>query len=416
MGMTITEKILAHAAGLKEVKAGQIVTARIEDMIIQDATGAMTYYIFRDYGFRIKHPEHVHVFIDHFAPPCTRVYAEKVQENIQFCKDYGAQLHYMQGISHQFMLESGTAKPGKVYVGADSHTVSYGAVGAFSTGIGSTEACAVMATGELWFKVPQAIRVDIRGSLRDYVMSKDLILKVLSVIGANGATYKTLEFTGDLVHKLSVSSRFTMCNMSVEGGAKNAIIEPDEIVAGFMRERGVDDSQMIFYQSDEDAEYCHTIEIDADKLGPMVAVPFSPANGVPVEDVGKVELNQILMGACTNGRLEDIAMIAGILKGKKVHPGLKCILYPASNLVYRDAARAGYLEILADAGCVIGNPGCGACGIQNPLLPGETCLATNNRNYVGRMGSAEGRVYVASPAVAAASALTGRITDPRGIL
>ena len=358
----------------------------------------------------------MHVFIDHFAPPCTRVYAEKVQENIQFCKDYGAQLHYMQGISHQFMLESGTAKPGKVYVGADSHTVSYGAVGAFSTGIGSTEACAVMATGELWFKVPQAIRVDIRGSLRDYVMSKDLILKVLSVIGANGATYKTLEFTGDLVHKLSVSSRFTMCNMSVEGGAKNAIIEPDEIVAGFMRERGVDDSQMIFYQSDEDAEYCHTIEIDADKLGPMVAVPFSPANGVPVEDVGKVELNQILMGACTNGRLEDIAMIAGILKGKKVHPGLKCILYPASNLVYRDAARAGYLEILADAGCVIGNPGCGACGIQNPLLPGETCLATNNRNYVGRMGSAEGRVYVASPAVAAASALTGRITDPKGIL
>ena len=413
MGMTITEKILAHAAGRKEVKAGEIVTAKIEDMIIQDATGAMTYYIFRDHGFRVKNPEHVHVFIDHFAPPCTRVYAEKVQENIKFCEDYGTQLHYMQGISHQFMLESGTAKPGKVYVGADSHTVSYGAVGAFSTGIGSTEACAVMATGELWFKVPQAIRVHISSSLPKYVMSKDLILKVLSITGANGATYKTLEFTGDLVHQLSVSSRFTMCNMSVEGGAKNAIIEPDEIVADFMRERGVDESEMMFYQSDKDAEYCRTIEINADELDPMVAVPFSPANGVPVGEVGKVPLNQILMGACTNGRLEDIAVIAGILKGKKIKHGLKCILYPASNVVYEAAAREGYLETLAEAGCIVGNPGCGACGIQNPLLPGENCLATNNRNYVGRMGSPEGRVYVASPAVAAASALTGYITDPR---
>ncbi len=413
MGMTITEKIFAHAAGLDSVKPGQLVTCKIEDMIIQDATGAMTYYIFRDSGFTVKNPEHVHIFVDHFAPPGNLVFAEKVRDARTFCKDYGTQLHYMQGISHQFMLESGTVKPGKVYVGADSHTVSYGALGAFSTGIGSTETCAVMATGELWFKVPQTIRIRLTGSLKPYVMSKDIILKVLSIMGANGAVYKTMEFTGDTIKDLSISSRFTMCNMTVECGAKNGIIEPDEKTVEYLKGLGVDESEMLLFHSDPDAEYVDTIDINVDELEPIVAVPFSPANGVPIGETEGVELDQILMGACTNGRLEDIKVIADILKGKKVKHGLKCILYPASNIVYADAAKAGYLETLSRAGVIIGNPGCGACGIQNPLLPNETCLSTNNRNYVGRMGSPEGRVYVASPAVAAASAITGKITDPR---
>jgi 3-isopropylmalate/(R)-2-methylmalate dehydratase large subunit len=416
MGMTITEKIFANAIGASEVKAGQIVTAPIEDMIIQDATGAMTYYIFRDYGMKVKNPEHVHIYVDHFCPPGSLVFAEKVRESLDFCRDYGTQHNYMQGISHQMLFESGRVKPGKIYVGADSHTVSYGAMGAFSTGIGSTEACAVMATGELWFKVPQAIKVNITGELQPYVMSKDVILKVLSILGANGATYKTLEFTGDTVRNMSVASRFTMCNMSVEGGAKNAIVAPDEKVVEYLAARGVDPSELLMLDSDPDAEYVRTIEIDASTLAPHVAVPFSPANGKPIDEVEGTPLNQILMGACTNGRLEDIAMIAKILRGKKVKPGLKCMLYPATNAIYAEAAKAGYLEELSRAGCIIGNPGCGCCGIQNPLLPNEKCLATNNRNYIGRMGSPEAEVFVASPAVAAASAITGVITDPRKML
>lgn len=414
MGMTITEKILAKASGKARVKAGEIVTAQIDLAMIQDALGPIVYKQFRELGVSVWDRDKVFPVIDHSCLPGSMENATTIAETVQFSRDYKIPHFYnMQGVSHQIIVEGGNILPGQVAVGTDSHTCTYGALGAFSTGIGSTEMCAVLATGKLWFKVPETIHVIARGKLPEHVMSKDLILKLLSMIGANGATYQTLEFSGDGIEAMSMDSRFTICNMAIEAGAKNGIIRPDEKTQEYLGKQGDNIPNWRDLYSDEDALYTESIEINVSELAPQVAVPFSPANGVDVTEVEGTKLNQVIIGACTNGRIEDIQIAANIIRGHKVPHTFKCFVVPASNKVYAEAARKGYLAELAEAGCIIVNPGCGGCGIQMPMTAGENCLGTHNRNFRGRMGSPESAVYLASPETAAASALRGEITDPR---
>lgn len=414
--MTLTEKILARAAGRDCVRAGEIVTAKIDLAVIQDALGPIVYKQFRELGVDIWNREKVLAVIDHSCLHATMENAAIIDETARFCADYRIPGYgNMQGVSHQLAVESGKFLPGNVAVGTDSHTCTYGALGGFSTGIGSTEMCAVLASGELWFKVPQSYDVRVNGELPKRVCSKDMMLKLLSVIGANGATYRALEFHGNTIRDMSVSSRLTLCNMAIECGAKNGIIEADERTLAYYHAIGVELGEEVFLRPDPDAVYEKTIEIDASALEPMVAVPFSPANGVPVSQLEGEHLDQVIIGACTNGRLEDLRIAAGILRGRKIPKTLRCFVVPASNRVYADAAREGTLADLAEAGCIIVNPGCGGCGIQMPMLPGQRCLGTHNRNFRGRMGSPDSLVYLASPATAAASALCGCIRDPRQV-
>lgn len=417
MCMTITEKILAKATGETEVKAGEIVTAEINLAMIQDALGPIVYRQFRELDIPVWNKEKVFPVIDHSCLPGSVENARTISETVKFARDYKIPNFYnMQGVSHQIIVENGNILPGQVAVGTDSHTCTYGALGAFSTGIGSTEMCSVLALGKLWFKVPETMRIDITGKLQEYVMSKDIILKLLSKIGANGATYRALEFGGETIKNMSMDSRFTLCNMAVEAGAKNGIIEPDEETASYLRRCGVVEYDYSDLYSDKDAEYCSYMEIDVSSLVPQVALPCSPANSVDITDIQGAELDQIIIGACTNGRIEDIKIAAEIIGNHKIPHGFKCFIVPASNKVYTEASREGYLSILSEAGCIIVNPGCGGCGIQMPMVEKEACLGTHNRNFRGRMGSPESIVYLSSPAVAAASALTGKITDPRNLI
>ncbi|MBR2806103.1 MAG: 3-isopropylmalate dehydratase large subunit [Oscillospiraceae bacterium] len=414
--MTLTEKILARASGRDAVKAGEIVTAKIDLAIIQDALGPIVYKQFRELGVKIWDVDKVMPVIDHNCLHATMENAAIIDETAKFVEDYGIPGYgNMRGVSHQLAVESGKFLPGDVAVGTDSHTCTYGGLGGFSTGIGSTEMCAVLATGELWFKVPKSYYVNVTGELPDRVMSKDVMLKLLATIGANGATYRALEFHGDTIDNMSVSSRLTLCNMAIECGAKNGIVEADEKTREYFRTLGIELSDAAFLRPDTDAVYERKIDIDAAALEPMVAVPFSPANGVAVSKVEGEHLDQVIIGACTNGRFEDLKVAADILRGKKIPTEMRCFVVPASNRVYSEASRAGVLADLADAGCTIVNPGCGGCGIQMPMLPGQRCLGTHNRNFRGRMGSPESLVYLASPATAAASALCGYIADPRKV-
>ena len=416
MGMTITEKILAKASGRKCVKAGEIVTACVDLAMIQDALGPIVYRQFRELGVSVWDREKVFPVIDHSCLPGSMENATTIFETEKFAKDYELPNFYnMQGVSHQIIVESGSILPGQVAVGTDSHTCTYGALGAFSTGIGSTEMCAVLATGKLWFKVPETIQVVVNGKLPDRVYSKDVMLKLLSMIGANGATYQALEFSGETIEDMSMEARFTLCNMAIEAGAKNGIIRPDEKTQEYMKEQSIENVDWDDIYSDDDAEYVKRIEIDVTSLVPQVAVPFSPANARDVAEVEGIKLDQIIIGACTNGRIEDIRIATEIMKGHKIPHSFKCFIVPASNKVYSEAAKRGYLEELSKAGCIIVNPGCGGCGIQMPMVAGQKCLGTHNRNFRGRMGSPDSTVYLASPATAAASALRGEITDPRKI-
>jgi len=414
--MTITEKIFAHGSGKTSVSAGEIVTAKVDLAVIQDALGPIVYEQFRELETPVWDVTKVMPVIDHNCLHGTMENAAIIDQTARFASDFHIPAYgNMQGVSHQLAIESGRLLPGQIAVGTDSHTCTYGALGAFSAGIGSTEMCAVLATGELWFKVPRSIRIRVKNNMPDRVMSKDLMLKLLAIIGANGATYKALEFCGETIEAMSMSSRFTLCNMAVESGAKNGIIAPDAATAEYYREIGVKLEACAFPVSDPDAVYEREIAIDAAALEPMVAVPFSPANGKPVGEVAGEPLNQIIIGACTNGRLEDLAVAADILGGKRIPRNLRCFIVPASNRVYAAASNAGYLAKLSEAGCIIVNPGCGGCGIQMPMLAGQRCLGTHNRNFRGRMGSPDSLVYLASPATAAASAICGKITDPRAI-
>ncbi len=414
--MTLTEKVFAKGSKRNTVEPGQIVTAEIDLAIIQDALGPIVYDQFRSLGVDVWDREKIMPVIDHSCLHATMENAAIINQTARFAADYRIPGYgNMRGVSHQLAVESGKFLPGSIAVGTDSHTCTYGALGGFSTGIGSTEMCSVLATGKLWFKVPESFYIHVTGKLGDRVCSKDVMLKLLSMIGANGATYKALEFHGDTIDRMSISSRFTLCNMAIECGAKNGIIQADDKTASYFRALGIELDEREFLRPDDNAHYEKTIEIDAASLEPMVAVPFSPANGKAVSEVEGERLDQVIIGACTNGRFEDLKLAADIMRGKHVPQTMRCFVVPASNRVYSEASRAGVLADLADAGCIIVNPGCGGCGIQMPMLAGQRCLGTHNRNFRGRMGSPDSLVYLASPATAAASALMGCITDPRKI-
>lgn len=414
MGKTITEKILGRASG-RDVSPGDLIVSPIDACMAHDGTAPLAIRAFREMGAKkVWDPSRIALVIDHIAPSSSEGTSNLHVLMRQFATDHGIKLFDVgEGICHQIMPEKGYVLPGRVIVGADSHTCTYGAFGAFSTGIGSTELAAVMVSGKLWFRVPESIRCLVNGRMPVGVLPKDVILHILGLIGADGATYKTVEFSGDAVRGMSVSGRMTLCNMVVEMGAKNGIVEPDEKVREFLRGRTQAEGE--YLKSDPDAEYSKVFEVSAEGLEPMVACPSSVDNVRPVGEVEGIEVNQVFLGSCTNGRLEDLIEAAKILKGRKVKEGVRMLVIPASREVYLEAMKMGLLQILAEAGCSIYGPGCGPCpgGHLGVLGQGEVCVSTSNRNFVGRMGSKESQIYLVSPLTAAASAVTGELTDPR---
>ena len=420
MGKTISEKIFSLASG-KDAYAGDIVIAKVDAAMAHDGTALLAIEAFREMeGQKLWDPSKSVLVIDHVAPSANENFSKVHRIMREFARKHGAKLYDIgSGICHQLMVESGLIHPGALIVGADSHTCTYGALGAFATGIGSTEMAAVFMSGKLWFKVPESIKVKIEGSLPPMVLPKDIILKVIGIIGADGATYKAVEFCGSAIRSMSIDGRLTLCNMSVEMGAKTGIIEPDDKTRDYMRNLGIKKNiRSIDLKSDEDAEYAGKISINVSDLEPQIACPHSIDNVKPVKEVEGLEVNQIFLGSCTNGRLEDLRVAAKILKGKKVKSNVRMIVIPASRKILLQALKEGLINIFLEAGCVICNPGCGPCAgaHQGILAPGEICLSTSNRNFKGRMGSVESEIYLASPATAAVTALEGKITDPRRLL
>ncbi len=417
MGKTITEKILGGVSG-SDATPGDIIVAPIHACMAHDGTAPLAIRAFREMGAKkVWDPKRVALVIDHIAPSSSEGTSELHIMMRQFAAEHGIRLFDVgEGICHQLMPEKGYVVPGRAVVGADSHTCTYGAFGAFSTGIGSTELASVLVSGKLWFKVPESIKVKITGRLQRGVSAKDVILKVLGTIGSDGATYKAIEFVGDTVRSLSVSGRMTMCNMVVEMGAKNGIVEPDDKVREFLRGRAVDKGT--YLKSDPDARYSKEIDISVAKLEPQIACPSSVDNVSPVSKVAGVKIHQAFLGSCTNGRLEDLEVAAKILKGRKVKEGVRMVVIPASREVYSQALQKGLMDVLVKAGAAVFGPGCGPCpgGHLGILGAGEVCVSTSNRNFVGRMGSKESKLYLASPATIAASAVKGEIADPRKLM
>jgi len=415
--VNLVEKILAKASGKKELTPGEIIDATIDRAMIHDLTGPLTIQVFKRIGVeKVWDPEKIVMILDHQVPADTVKSAELHVTMRTFAKEQGIHNFYeigKGGICHQIMPEKGYVLPGEVIVGADSHTCTYGALGTFATGIGSTEMAAVFATGKLWFKVPQTLNFVAEGMLKQPTSAKDLILHIIRKIGVDGATYKAAQFSGPAVRKISIDGRLTMCNMAVEMGAKTGIVEPDAKTLQYVSARTK--NKIIPLKSDPDAEYEKTIELDVDNLEPQVACPPTVDNVKPVSEVEGLEINQAFIGSCTNGRLEDLRVASRILKKRKVHPNVRLIVIPASQAIYQEALREGIIETLAKAGAYISNASCGPClgGHLGVLAPFETCISTSNRNFIGRMGSSEASVYLASPATVAASAIAGKITDPR---
>jgi len=414
--MNLTEKILARASGRKSVSPGEIVEAEIDRVMANDITAPLAIEAFHQMGGKkVWDPSRVILILDHLVPADD----EKAAELHRICREFALKqgLEYFYdvgrgGVCHQIMMED-HVRPGEVVVGGDSHTCTYGAIGAFSTGIGSTEVGSVMLTGKLWFKVPKAINVIVAGRLKPPVAAKDLILYTIGQFGADGATYMTVEFSGEAVQAMGVHERMTLCNMVVEMGAKNGVVEPDEKTAAYLEERGLIPYK--FVHCNPDASYEKTVEYDASTLEPMIAIPFRVDNVKPVSEAGEVPIDQVHIGSCTNGRIEDLRIAAKILAGKKVKKGVRALIIPASVDVYSKALKEGLIETFLKAEALVCNPACGPCygGHLGLLTAGETCVATVNRNFVGRMGSSKAKVYLASPATAAASAVAGRLTDPR---
>lgn len=417
-GYTISEKILAHASGVEAVNAGELVKAQVDACMINDATGVLAVQALRDMGRRkVWDPTKIAVVLDHVAPACT-IQSAKVHKILrEFSVEQGITHHFDvgEGVCHQLLPESGLVKPGDLIVGADSHTCTYGAFGAFATGVGSTDAGATMAFGKLWFKVPETIMVEVKGSMPKYLTSKDIILNIAKTLGVDGATYMTLEFTGETVSEMSVSSRMTLCNMAIEVGGKAGICEPDQKIYDWLD--GITDDNYVPILADEDANYKRVLVIDSTELEPQIACPHNVDNVKPVSEVADVKVNQVFLGSCTNGRLEDLEMAHSILKGRKIAPTVRMLVVPASKRVYFEAEAKGILHDLMEAGATVSNPSCAACfgGSIGILAPGEVSLSTSNRNFRGRQGSPEANVYLCSPLVAAASAITGNITDPREV-
>ncbi len=418
--MNISEKILANASDNKKVKPGGIVDAKVDVVMVHDLTGPLAIEAFKKIGVqKVWDNKKVVIILDHQIPAESVKMAELHKMLRKFSREQGIRLYDVGegGICHQVMPEKGYVAPGSLIVGADSHTCTYGAFGSFSTGIGSTEAAAVFATGKLWLKVPEAIKFIVEGKFPKYVTPKDLILYMIGKVGVDGAIYKSTEFSGSTMQEMTIAGRMTVCNMAVEMGAKNGIVEPDVTTRKFLETRvpKAKLQKLEQWKSDPDAKYENTIKIDVSDLEPQIACPASVDNVKPISQVGEVPINQAFIGSCTNGRIEDLRVAAQIMKGKKVKMGVRALVIPASQEVYALALREGLAEVFTESGALMCGATCGPClgGHIGLLASGEVCVSTSNRNFIGRMGSPEANVYLASPAVVAASALTGKLTDPR---
>lgn len=419
MAMTITEKILAAHAGMDHVEPGQLVNVKVDLALGNDITTPVAIREFDRIGVKtVWDKERVVLVPDHFVPNKDIKSAEQALQMRQFARTHNLTHYYevgRMGIEHCLLPEQGLVGPGDLVIGADSHTCTYGGLGAFSTGVGSTDLAAAMASGETWLKVPETIKFVYHGDLPRGVGGKDLILYTIGQIGVDGALYMAMEFTGPVIDKLGMDGRLTMANMAVEAGAKNGIIPPDELTRQYVEGRAK--RPYVFYQSDSDARYVQVHEIDVSKLEPQVAFPHLPENARPVSEAGDITIDQVVIGSCTNGRMSDLQEAAAVLKGKKVHDNVRLLVIPGTQEIYRQAMREGLVEQFIEAGAAVSTPTCGPClgGHMGILAKGERALATTNRNFVGRMGHPESEVYLSNPGVAAASAIVGRIVEPREV-
>ncbi len=419
MGQTITEKIFSHHVG-REVKAGEIIRCDIDMVIGNDITTPISIKAFEESGAKkLAKPDNFAIVMDHFIPAKDIASANQAKISREFAYKHDLKLFFDEkdmGIEHALLPEKGLVIPGDVIIGADSHTCTHGALGAFSTGMGSTDLAFAMITGGNWFRVPHSIKVVFSGKPGEHVYGKDLILEIIRQIGVDGALYQTLEFTGDTIEHLSMDDRFSLCNMAIEAGAKSGIVAVDDVTKEFLKEKDLRD-EPVYHYSDSDAEYIKTIEIDVSKLDPVIAYPHLPSNGKSIKQAVADDLavDQVFIGSCTNGRLEDLRVAAKIVEGKRVAKRTRMIVTPATQKILKQAEKEGLIDILIDAGAVVSNPTCGAClgGYMGILGDGERCISTTNRNFVGRMGARSSEIYLANSAVAAASAITGKITDPR---
>ena len=415
--MNIIEKILAGASGKGEVTPGEIVEASIDVAMIHDLTGPLAIESFRKIGAKkVWDSQRIVIILDHIVPASSVKSAELHKVVRNFAEEQKIDNFYdigQGGVCHQVMPEKGHVRPGELIVGADSHTCTYGAFGAFATGIGSTEMAAVFVTGTLWFKVPEVIKVNVTGRFQNFVTPKDLILNIISRIKVDGAIYNGVEFVGPTIGNISVDGRMVLCNMAVEMGAKTGIIVPNETILDYVKSRTTKPFKPV--KSDRDATYKKVLDVDVTDLEPQVSCPHSVDNVKPISEMDKVEVDQAFVGSCTNGRLEDLRLAAKLLEGRKVRRGVRLLVTPASQEVYLEALKEGLIKTFLEAGAIVCNPTCGPClgGHLGLLAPGEICISSSNRNFVGRMGSAKAYVYLASPATVAASAVTGKITDPR---
>ncbi|MCR4435034.1 MAG: 3-isopropylmalate dehydratase large subunit [Clostridiales bacterium] len=416
MGMTMTQKILADHAGMEKVEAGQLVKVKVDMVLGNDITTPVAVKEFRKIGLdRVFDVNKIAIVPDHFTPNKDIKSAEQVKFIREFAREMGIVNFFeigQMGVEHALLPEKGLVVPGDAVIGADSHTCTYGALGAFSTGVGSTDMAAGMATGEAWFKVPEAIKFVLKGKPGKWVSGKDVILHIIGMIGVDGALYQSMEFAGDGLRHLSMDDRFAMANMAIEAGGKNGIFEVDDRTIEYVKEHSSKPYKV--YTADGDAAYAAVYEIDLCAVKPTVAFPHLPENTRTIDNVGDVKIDQVVIGSCTNGRIEDLRIAGEILKGRKVHPGVRCIIIPATQKIWKQAMSEGLFHIFIDAGAAVSTPTCGPClgGHMGILAKGERAVATTNRNFVGRMGDPESEVYLASPAVAAASAVAGKLASP----
>ena len=418
MGMTMTQKILADHAGVKEVHAGELIEANVDIVMANDITGPMALPIFKKMADKVFDKDKVVLVPDHFTPNKDIKSAENTKAIREFSREQGLTHHMEQGkcgVEHAILPESGIVVAGDAVIGADSHTCTYGAIGAFSTGVGTTDIATGMATGQLWFKVPSAIKFNLHGKLPKYVSGKDVILHIIGRIGVDGALYKSMEFTGEGVKELSMADRFTICNMAIEAGAKNGIFPVDEAAIEYLDKHAKREYKI--YEADKDAEYEEVVDVDLSAIRPTVAFPHLPGNAKTVDEIeamDKIYIDQVVIGSCTNGRMEDLRKAAAILKGKKVADNVRVMVIPATQKIYLQCILEGILETFVEAGCAVNTPSCGPCmgGHMGVLAKGEKCVSTTNRNFVGRMGDVESLIYLASPETAAASAIAGYIANP----
>ncbi len=416
--MTMTQKILAYHAGLDSVTAGQLINAKLDIVLGNDITTPVAVNEFKKNGFdSVFDKDRIAIVLDHFVPNKDIKAAEQSKQCREFAGCHAISHFYdvgKMGIEHALLPEQGVVTAGDCIIGADSHTCTYGALGAFSTGVGSTDMAAGMATGMAWFKVPSAIRFDLKGRLPENCSGKDVILTIIGMIGVDGALYKSMEFTGEGVASLSMDSRLCICNMAIEAGAKNGIFPVDDVALEYMKGRCEREPKI--FEADPDAEYEKVIEIDLSGIVPTVSCPHLPENTRPASELNDIKIDQVVIGSCTNGRMEDMEAAYRVLAGNKVADGVRCIIIPATMAIYRECVQRGYVTAFIDAGAVVSTPTCGPClgGYMGILAAGERCIATTNRNFVGRMGHVDSEVYLASPATAAASALTGYITEYKG--